>query len=134
MLSNLRIDDGCWNHLLIPAPSQGDDPYLRIDFASIGPPAAPGAPRPFAEREAILTDTLWQMSSLILLRRNWCRDHTAPIVLNGTFRGERIQIEDLCSAHDDPRGMGLFGGSEWVQTFLKFQKNLVRECPTQCIH
>ncbi len=134
MLSNLRIDDGCWNHLFMPEPALGSDPYLRIDFASMGPAPAPGEPRPFADREATLTDTLWQVSSLSLLQQNWCRPHTDPIVLRGTFQGEAIHIENLCTTEIELEGVGLFGGTEWLPTFLKFQKNLVRECPTECIH
>lgn len=153
MLSNLRIDAGCWNHLLVPESIRRVDPYLRIDSASIGPvsraatvqgpvdadtaagTADAGPPRTFAERERILRETLWAPSALRLIRRNWCRPHTTPIAIAGTLLGEPFVIDDLCDPTVElPRGVGLHGGSEWFPDFLKLQKNLTRACPTACIH
>lgn len=137
MLSNLRIDPGCWNHLLVPESVRRVDPYLRIDHATIGPAAAHPVldERPFAEREATLVETLWSPSALRRIRRNWCREHTRPIAIRGTYRGAGFAIEDLCDPDAPlPRGVGLFGGDEWLPDFLKLQKNLPRACPAACIH
>jgi hypothetical protein len=132
MLSNLRIDERCWNHLIVPESVRIHDPYVRIDEASMGPPEAADA---FSEREAVLRDTLWQMSALGLIQRNWCRPHTQPIALRGTYLGEPFEVLDLCDpAYEPPRGVGALGGPEWFPNLLKFQKNLRRDCPTFCIH
>ena len=130
MLSNLRIDEGCWNHLLVPEAARLVDPYLRIDEAHMGPPGVD-----FSERETVLEETLWQMSALRLVQENWCRDHTRPIALRGTYMGGPFEVVDLCDEfYEVPRGVGVLGGPEWLRDLLKFQKNLARECPTACVH
>ncbi|MEM9864150.1 MAG: hypothetical protein AAF938_21300 [Myxococcota bacterium] len=35
MLSNLRIDEGCWNHLLVPEAVRIREPYVRVEEASL---------------------------------------------------------------------------------------------------
>lgn len=131
MLSNLRIDDGCWNHVLVPESIRQVDPYLRIDVARVGP----ASPRSFARYEEILTTTLWPPSSLALIQRNWCRPHTRPITLAGTYRGRPFEVPDLCAPDATwPQDVGVLGGDAWFSGFLRLQKNLVRECPTACIH
>lgn len=130
MLSNLRIDAGCWNHLLIPEAARRTDPYLRIDAAQVGPDE-----RRLTDREEVLTSTLWAPSALPLIRQNWCRPFTRPIAIEGTFLGQPFAVTDVCAGEEAlPVGVGYFGGQERFTGFLKLQKNLMRECPTACIH
>lgn len=135
MLSNLRIDEGCWNHVLVPESLRQVDPYLRIDTARIGAGQSGTARGQFTEREFTLTSTLWTPSAMRLIQRNWCRPHTRPIAITGTFMGQPVVIDDLCDADAAlPRGVSLLGGEERLPNFLTLQKNLTRECPTACIH
>ena len=129
-IQSLRIDEGCWNHLLVPESVRLVDPYLRIDEAQMGPPDAD-----LSERESVLENTLWQLSALRLIQQNWCRDHTRPIALSGTYLGQPFEVPDLCDeSYQVPRGVGILGGPEWLRDLLKFQKNLTRACPTACVH
>lgn len=134
MLSNLRIDEGCWNHLLVPEAVRRADPYVRIDVARVGGDAyrARGL---HERREAALTGGLWGDDALLAVRRNWCRPHTRPIRLEGTHRGTRFVIEDLCDeAAVLPRARGAFGGAAWFPGHLRFQTTLSRDCRQRCVH
>ena len=83
MLSNLRIDRGCWNHLLVPEAVRLRDPYVRIDDA--------------ANEE--LESTLWHPAQL----RAWLDEHCdEPILV--TVDGERV---DACTLELQGRS-GLF--------------------------
>ncbi len=129
MLSNLRVDDGCWNHVLVPAAVRGDDPYLRIDDVSIGEAGA------HAELEQTVLDTLWSPYALRRMRDNWCAPHTRPIRLHGTWRGADVVIDDLCA--DDavlPASRGVLGGTAWWPGWIRWQKNLPRACDAACVH
>lgn len=121
MLSGLRIDTGCHNSLLMPAWLVVEDPYVRIDAASL-----PGRP----ERERILLESLWNLPALHTMHRNWCIPENRPITLTGTWRGEAFHIEDLC-AKDWRRALP---GEDWFPGFQRYQKNLGRECRQACIH
>lgn len=132
MLSNLRIDRGCWNHLLIPEAVRLREDYIRIDHATLG---APG--RHPSQRDA-LTGELWDLPRLRRAAQNWCRaDSARPIQLSGTAQQAPFTIEDLCApdALDalSARG-GILGGPERLPRYLRFQKNLSRTCPTACVH
>lgn len=60
MLSNLRIDEGCWNHLLVPESVRIRDPYVRVN----------GHPE--------LESTLWHPAQL----RDWLDEHCdGPILV-----------------------------------------------------
>ncbi|TVR04890.1 MAG: hypothetical protein EA398_00930 [Deltaproteobacteria bacterium] len=134
MLSNLRIDAGCWNHLLVPERVRRVDPYVRIEVARVGGERyrALGL---HERREASLMGGLWGDDALRAVRRNWCRPHTRPIRLEGTVRGERFVIEDLCAADAAlPAARGAFGGRAWFPGHLRFQTTLSRECRQVCVH
>ena len=134
MLSNLRIDAGCWNHLLVPESVRRVDAYIRVDVASIGNAESEtlGA---FPGGEAILRERLWSTTALRLMRRNWCTDRTRPISLSGTFLGEPLVIRDLCDpAEPLPVGPGVWGLTEFFPDYLRLQKNLERACPQECLH
>ena len=121
MLSGLRIDAGCHNSLVMPAWLVVEDPYVRIDTASL-----PGRP----ERERILLESLWNLPALHTMHRNWCIPENRPITLTGTWRGEAFHIEDLCA--EDWRSA--LPGDDWFPGFQRYQKNLGRECRQACIH
>jgi hypothetical protein len=134
MLSNLRIDAGCWNHLIVPESLRRVDPYVRIDEASVGSVAA-GTAGHFAHTEAILREGLWSTTALGQMRAHWCSPQTRPIALVGTFEGRRLDIPDLCAPDAQlPSGPGVFGGDGWFPGYLRLQKNLQRACPQVCVH
>ncbi len=124
MLSNLRIDAGCHNSLVVPEALVGVDPYVRIDHASIGDGARP-------ERARRIERTLWNIAALHTMRRNWCIPELRPIHYRGTWRGRPFEIADLCA---DDWLDALPGAARWPAGFQRFQKNLARECPAACVH
>jgi multisubunit Na+/H+ antiporter MnhB subunit len=134
MLSNLRIDDGCFNHLLVPESLPRLDPYVRIERASMGN-AESGTIGIFGESETKLLTILWSPSALVRLQRNWCTARTRPIALDFSYRGERWSVSDLCDPDTVlPVENGIFGGRALFSGWLRFQKNLPRECPAACVH
>ncbi|MCA9541528.1 MAG: hypothetical protein KC620_21670 [Myxococcales bacterium] len=125
MLSNLRIDAGCHNSLIMPEALRGEDPYIRIEHARIGPPGA----RP--ERERTIESTLWHVAALHAMRANWCVPELRPIAFIGTWNGRPFALADLCA---DDWLAALPGAERWPSGFQAFQKNLPRECARACIH
>ena len=129
MVSNLRIDEGCWNHLLVPESFRIEDRYIRVDEVYFG------APGRIPRYEGIVRDQLWNGPMVRQMQTNWCRRETRPFYLAGTFRNRSFEIEDLCAEdlpwpfYDD----GLFG-RELFPEHLLFQRNLHRECPQRCMH
>lgn len=124
MLSNLRIDAGCHNSLVVPEALRGVDPYIRIDRASFGDGLRPA-------RARTVEATLWNVAALHTMRRNWCIPELRPIRYGGTWRGRPFEIPDLCA---DDWLDALPGADRWPAGFQRFQKNLLRACPTACVH
>ena len=129
MLSNLRIDEGCWNHYLVPKSVRLTDDYVRVEEVFFG------APGRVEEYERIVLEQLWSPPQIRQMRRNWCRPEVRPFHMRGTFRGRVWEVGDLC---DDSEAWpfeddGVFG-VELFPEYLRFQKNLMRECPQECIH
>ncbi len=129
MVSNLRIDEGCHNHLVMPESLRLRDDYIRIDEAYFVEPGH------LPKYEAITTEQLWNGPMIRQMQINWCRDNLRPFYMSGTFRDRSFQIEDLCAEDlqwpfaDD----GIFGRQLFAD-HLRFQRNLQRECPQKCIH
>jgi hypothetical protein len=115
MLSNLRIDDGCNNSFLFPA---APDPYVRIDRIDFANGRAVDG---LAER---ITTRLWGPEALHRARLYWCRIHDEPLLVEGTYRGERFSYPDFCASWTRPPLSGM----------RRFQANLQRHCPQRCIH
>lgn len=111
MLSNLRIDEGCWNHLLVPESVRLSDPYIRVD--------APGAT---GEVRAEFEDPLWHEASLQTAVQRHCAQSEGPLPLTIRSRGDTRVLEDACEVDLAPGRVGLF------------QTNLARECPQACVH
>jgi hypothetical protein len=128
MLSNLRIDEGCWNHALIPESARLTEDYVRIDVGYFGEPGR------LVEYEKIMAEQLWNPPQIRQMQRNWCKHPVRPFYIQGTFRGLQFEIPDLCSATDFPFEDDGFFGVEIFPDFLRYQKNLMRECPQACIH
>ncbi len=129
MLSNLRIDEGCWNHFFIPEAVRVTDDYVRVEEVWFG------APGKIEEYEGIVLEQLWSPPQIRQMRRNWCRPEVRPFHMRGTFRGREWEITDLCD-ESEPwpfEDAGMFG-VEIFGDYLRFQKNLMRECPQTCIH
>lgn len=119
MLSNLRIDDGCWNSVVFPESMRLVEPYVRIDDARVGD----GDP----VVEERLETLLWTPESLRVFRDD-CRHYERPVRIEGTWRGRRFEVGDLCRREEWP-----FGDAA-LPRFRGFQHNLTRECPQRCIH
>jgi hypothetical protein len=118
MLSNLRIDAGCWNHLLVPESVRIVDPYVRVETMTVGP-RTPGP-------EVLITiarESLWHPASLRDATARWCEAGAAPIGLELRYEGRTLEVEDACTHLPLPS-----------QTSGLFQTNLPRECPARCIH
>ncbi len=129
MVSNLRIDEGCWNSLILPESLRIRDDYIRVDQVYF---QAPGLVEKY---EGIVLEQLWNGTQVRQMRRNWCRPELQPFYLKGTYRGRTFEIADLCAEEfdwpfDDD---GIFG-VEFFPDHLLFQRNLPRECPQICIH
>ncbi|MFB6264038.1 MAG: hypothetical protein ABEL76_10505 [Bradymonadaceae bacterium] len=128
MVSNLRIDRGCWNSAVVPESVRLRDPYIRVDEVYFKEPGA------IPEYEEIVRTKLWSPPEIRQMRRNWCRPEVRPFYIRGTHLGETFEIEDLCAGKplpfDEwrPFGVPVFGD------FLRFQKNLQRDCDQPCIH
>ncbi len=120
MLSNLRIDRGCWNSLVFPEAMRIVEPYVRIDHARIG------AGRP--DLEAHLEEGLWSPEALLTLREDSCAHLPRPVRIEGTWHGRRFDSADLCNARRWPFGRTV------LPRYRAFQHNLRRECPQACIH
>ena len=120
MLSNLRVDRGCWNSLLFPESLRVVDPYVRIDRVRAG-----GGQRAFEEG---LRSRLWSPLSLAELREASCPSMPRPVLVEGRYRGRRFSIRDLCADEPLPFGRAL------LPRYRAFQSNLDRTCPQACIH
>ncbi len=128
MLSNLRIDEGCWNSYLFPEDVRISDEYVRIERAYFREPGY------LPEYEEISLEQLWSPPQIRQMRRNWCRERLRPFYIEATFRGDTYIIEDLCDGSSLPFTSAGFFGVELFGDALRFQKNLTRECPQACIH
>jgi len=118
MLSNLRIDRGCWNHLIVPEAVRLRDPYVRVDGAE---PAEGATGR--SELIGHLRERLWPPHALHEAIEEACRHGAAPFPLEGRYLGEPFRTEDACASLPIPAGHpGIF------------QTNLDRHCPQRCIH
>lgn len=136
MLSNLRIDQGCWNSAIFPEGIRLVDPYVRVDEVTVGGvPLARGPDTEVAvgslgELEATLRGSLWNPGSLERLRQESCggrgRDER-PISVSGTYEGEAFSVENLC---ETPWPLG----RPALPRLRGFQENLARECTQACIH
>ncbi len=118
MLSNLRIDEGCWNSFVFPESLRVHEPYVRIDSVTLGD----------AGREAEARERLWTHETLATARRRWCRNRTEPLAVAGTWRGGAFAIPSFCSDEGWPFGQPLLAG------FRPYQVNLTRNCPQACVH
>ncbi len=128
MVSNLRIDHGCWNSVVFPESMRLTDDYIRVDTVYLG------APGRVPDYENTVRRQLWSPPQFRQMRRNWCRPQIRPFFLKGTYRGRPFVIEDLCADKPLPfDGAGIFG-VEIFGDYLRFQKNLMRQCPQTCIH
>jgi len=122
MLSNLRIDEGCWNSAIFPEAMRISDPYVRIDEVEVG-----GSASDQGELEATFLNSLWNRGSLERQREHACRWGGRPISIAGTYAGEAFAVTDLC---ETPWPLG----QPPLPHARGFQENLSRECAQACIH
>ena len=118
MLSNLRIDQGCWNSLWASESWRVHEPYIRIDHLT----ADGTAPR-WAD---VAYGKLYTRETMTRARRQWCSNLPRPVAVSGTQHGAPFAIDDLCD--EWPFGRSTFEG------LRRFQVNLRRDCPHACVH
>ena len=129
MLSNLRIDEGCWNHYVMPEVLRVTDDYLRIDHVAFGTDGA------IPDLQDSVKKQLWSPPQLRQMRRNWCRPEVRPFSLGGTYRDRSWSIHDLCDVEEPwPFNDDGILGLTIFPDYLRYQKNLQRACPQACIH
>lgn len=122
MLSNLRIDRGCWNSLVFPEWLRLRDPYVRLSRLEFAPGrATPGAARAFTER-------LWEPSALYQARERWCATHPEPLPIAGSYGGVHFERDDFCAADGWPLAKPVLPG------LRLFQVNVTRTCQKRCLH
>ncbi|MEZ4460712.1 MAG: hypothetical protein R3E66_13485 [bacterium] len=90
MLSNLRIDDGCWNHMVVPEAMRLTEDYVRIDEGWFKEPGY------VEEYEHIMKDQLWNPPQIRQMQRNWCKHDVRPLYIRGTYRGRTFEVADIC--------------------------------------
>ncbi len=118
MLSNLRIDPGCWNHLLMPEQMRLRDPYVRIDQVRV--PEDLRAGQRLTEQ---MERRLWHVADLQDSVARYCVQGADPLSLVLTYDGQRQEIANACDGLPLPdQSPGLF------------QTNLERQCPQRCVH
>ena len=123
MLSNLRIDRGCWNHLVVPERMRRREPYVRIEEAASGGEVS--APDALA---TMLRERLWSVEALRDSIAQACREGASPLRLRGSGPDGRLwSTEDACETLPVPQSTAWRG-------FTPLQQNLERECPQRCIH
>jgi hypothetical protein len=122
MLSNLRIDRGCWNSLLFPESMRAIEPYVRIDEVELGDISGR------EELEAQVTETLFSPAQLRTESRSWCAHGAAPVRVRGTYQGRAFESPDLCDEDAWPLPEPALPG------LRRYQTNLPRPCPHRCIH
>jgi hypothetical protein len=129
MLSNLRVDTGCWNSSLVSETFRVSDGYIRVDEVYFREPGA------LTEYEDIVTRGLWSPPQIRQMQRNWCSEKLRPFYLAGIYKGVDFVIADACDLEMElpfgewaPFGVAIFGN------YLRFQKNLLRRCPQKCLH
>jgi hypothetical protein len=123
MLSNLRIDEGCWNSLVFPESARLVEPYVRIDEAEVIDPSGHRQ----ESREERLVDRLRDRRALERERRSVCHREGRVVRIAGTFHGSPFVVDDLCA---EPWPLG----EPVLPSTRPFQENLARECPQACIH
>ncbi len=123
MLSNLRIDEGCWNSLVFPEGARVVEPFVRIDEARVTSPSG----QRLEGHEQYLVEKLRDRRELERERRELCEAEGRAVRISGTYRGSAFVIDDLCVA-PWPFGEPAFPEAR------PFQQNLDRECPQACIH
>lgn len=116
MLSNLRIDRGCWNHLVVPESVRLTERYVRVDALQVNGVGG--------ERERSARARLWNAQTLSRALEGWC--HSGPVRLSGSYGDRHFDVTNACAdaLPFDPGPLG----------YRAFQVNLERECPQACVH
>ncbi|MCS6797039.1 MAG: hypothetical protein NZ898_00675 [Myxococcota bacterium] len=123
MLSNLRIDEGCWNSLVFPESMRLVDPYVRFDEVRVGG-RFDGAER----TRRWLLDGLHDRRVLAAHVRHVCARGAGPIAVRGRWRGEPFRLDDLCDVERWPFA------ARWLPRARPFQSGLPRQCAQRCMH
>ena len=134
MLSNLRVDTPCENHLFLPTLKPL--PYLYIHQARFANPT-----QKHHKRVRILKESIWNLTALHQMQKNWCIPHQRPIQITLSFdpipqEPMLFKIDDLCTpdALDEIRQAHGIGGQLWLSGWQRLQKNMKRQCNQACIH
>ncbi|MGE0322769.1 MAG: hypothetical protein AB7K71_16460 [Polyangiaceae bacterium] len=118
MLSNLRVDAGCYNHLLVPERFRFREEYIRLDEVAIdGQQVTP----------ADYTNQLFNAEILGPQLAAWCRSAASGVRLRGNYGLGSFDVPNACEPGALPWSSGL-------SHFRRFQRNLSRTCPQACVH
>ncbi len=118
MLSNLRVDPGCYNHLLVPESVRLHDSTVKLTQITL---RTPGAAPP-----AGATERVYNSETLPLAARRWCQLSPAGVRLEGERHGAPFTLEDVCAEGALPESP--------LPRLRRFQWNLEQQCPQRCIH
>jgi hypothetical protein len=121
MLSNLRVDTGCWNSLVFPESVRITDPYVHVADAEIAGPV-----RRRHKLEGELETTLYDRFAFEARREALCIPGAGPIRVRGTFDGRAFDF-DLC-AREFPLGRPR------VPSIARHQHELSADCRQRCMH
>ncbi|MCA9645546.1 MAG: hypothetical protein H6718_17670 [Polyangiaceae bacterium] len=118
MLSNLRIDAGCYNHLLVPETARFREEYIRLDEVAVDGRQLDAADyQPQLFNAEILTPRI----------AAWCREAKQGVRMRGRYGTTPFDLANACAAEALPWHPAL-------SHFRRFQRNLSRSCPQACVH
>ena len=126
MLSNLRIDAGCYNHLLIPERVRIREEYIRVDQLTLATPT----PDHLQDWRARL------YNSEILLKdaRRWCRRSPDGVRIAGRYGSAPFVVKNACEPRVLQGHQGWPFSAPLFPRFRRFQRNLDQSCLQACVH
>jgi hypothetical protein len=119
MLSNVRIDHGCWNSVVMPEAMRLEDPYVRVTGVESDDLAA-------RAEAADLVGSLYVPSELHCALQPVCAQAHAAVRVVGSFHAASLILEDAC--RDWPFTDPLLPG------YARFRTSITGTCRQVCVH
>lgn len=126
MLSNLRVDSGCYNHLLIPERVRFREEYIRVDQLTLSTPT-PDHLQDWRER-------LYNSEILLRDARRWCARSPDGVRIAGRYGSQPFVVENACEERVLRDHQGWPFSAPLFPRFRRFQSNLDQSCPQACVH